>query len=170
MQKLSVGLVVLTKLPSATERVAILQIRGEFNHEKMGNESFPGACQVTVHGGAEGPERALDTLFRETREEIGGEALGIILRQNDNGRLLELHQANSPEKSIITFGVIVEPHFLKTLRFGPSSGGIRLLPESHMTSVINLKQFNKIDGVTDRSITAMFADEIESVRLAFEKC
>lgn len=159
----SVGLEVLTRLPEANELTAILQIRGEFNHENMGPESYPGGCQITVHGKLEDGETEVMALFREIREELGDSAYMQFYYVRHNWMSL-----NQTEMTT-NFGIFLESDFLKCLRLSPSSGGIRLITRAQVEQIQDLRQFDKKVGVTDRGITAMFADEKEALRLAFEK-
>ncbi len=125
MQKVSVGLVILTHLPSTGDLVAVLQVRGEFNHEKMGPESFPGACQLTVHGKSEKGEPPLTTLLREAREELGI-AVGKTLAMKRH-KIKKLTRAGDSEELVINYGIFLPHDFLAKIKLHPSSGGLRLL-------------------------------------------
>lgn len=167
MQKRSAGLVVLTNISSYGGLVAVLQVRGDFNHEKMAPESFPGACQITAHGKCEGGESVRDGLLREIREELGDEFANLI-SVNFNERN-ELNRVETEDKLVVNYGVVLPPDFLKNLQLTASSGGIRFIREDQLDCVANLKTFDKVVGVKDRSVTAMFGDEVDALRLAFEK-
>ncbi|GEM_PF-350157 len=78
------GLLIMTELPNYG-LVAVLQRRGEFNHEKMGPESFPGAMQLTVWGGVEESESMPGALFREIQEEMG---VATLYKVCDRGGIL----------------------------------------------------------------------------------
>jgi len=162
-KKVSVGLVVLTDISSMGGRVAVLQRRGEFNHEKMGAESYPGACQVTVHGKVEKSESTFTALYREFAEELGKTALRVFLPS----ALKNLSNIVTEEKEVMTYGTVLPASFLKEVQLNPSSGGLVLLTEDRMDSIQDLHSFDKKEGVTDRRIIAMFPDEKEAVRKAF---
>lgn len=165
MRKRSVGLVVLVQLPGSDEPSAVLQVRGEFNHEKMGPESYPGACQITAHGKCEEDETVERALIRETYEELGPHFANMA----EYFPLIELNRVDTPEKLVINYGMWVRNDDLTELRLTASTGGIRLIKKSQVDSIVDLKNFDKTTGITDRRVTAMFSDEKEALRLAFEK-
>ena len=164
-KRLIVGLLVITKV-DGMGRVAVLQRRGEFNHEKMASESWPGGCQVTVSGGIEEGESVYRALCRELHEELGF-AMPALMRYS---RILkELSHTVTEEKEAVIYGVVWPASFLKEIQLGPSSGGLVLLAEDKVEGVQNLLSFGKKEGVTDRRVVAMFPDEKEAVRKAFKK-
>lgn len=89
-KKRSVGLLVITHVNSIG-LVAVLQRRGEFNHETMAPETYSGACQLTAHGKVEVGEFFVDALLREVREELGLKFFDIVLRSYKD-RLLLNHE------------------------------------------------------------------------------
>ncbi|MDP3999673.1 MAG: NUDIX domain-containing protein [bacterium] len=167
--KRSVGLVMITEIPEMG-RVAVLQRRGEFNHEKMGPESWPGGCQVTAHGKVEENETFERALFREIVEELGENLKHALmaLRSSDDMPMREVMRSEKGRHEKVTLAVKVPMDFLGYIRLGPSSGGLVLLPETRLDEIKWLTDFGKDVGVTDRRIIAMFPDEIEAVRRAFE--
>lgn len=164
-KKVSVGLVVLTDVPDMGGRVAVLQRRGEFNHEKMKPESFPGACQVTAHGKVEEGENRFEALGREFIEELGKAVGDLIFRLGASP--VELSRIVTEEKEAVTYGALFPATFLQSVKLNPSSGGLVLLTEDKVDSIQDLGSFDKKEGVTDRRVIAMFPDEIEAVRQAF---
>jgi 8-oxo-dGTP pyrophosphatase MutT (NUDIX family) len=170
-KKQSVGLVVLTEIPSMGGVVAILQRRGKFNHEKMGPESWPGGCQVTCHGKVEEvDEGVLDALQREIEEEFGWDAVQEILP--DPNQAILLSDEESESERALTYGVLVPPSgFLREgkVSLNASSGGLDFVTRDKVGQIQELRNFDKRTGVTDLNTIAMFSDEIEAVRLAFEK-
>jgi hypothetical protein len=78
LRETSFGLLLVISLDG--KLMAILQRRGEFNHETMSPESWPGACQVTVHGKAIVGEELGTAIKRETIEEIGEPATEMLLK------------------------------------------------------------------------------------------
>lgn len=163
MQQRSVGLVILTDVPAMGGLCAVLQVRGEFNHEKLGPESYPGACQITVHGKCEEGEWLPTALMREIREELGP---GI---HNSIRQMSELNRVETEEKLVINYGCRLSAEIIKFIQLSASTGGIRLLRREDVEKIVDLKKFDKKEGVRDRSVTAMFADEKEAVRLAFKE-
>jgi hypothetical protein len=155
--KRTVGLVVLTNIESLGGLVAILQVRGEFNNETMRPETWPGGCQVTVHGACNEAETQLETLLREAREEMGARFAQMI------------HQFHPVNEEGANFMMYAIPDVVKNVQLHGGSGGLRFIRPDQVDSIVNLKDFDRKTGVTDRRITAMFPDEKEAVRLAFEK-
>ncbi len=164
-KKVSVGLVVITDVPGMG-RVAVLQRRGEFNHEKMGPESWPGGCQVTASGGAEADENFLQALRREIEEELGENFIRALSRE-DVGPVQELVHLEDADLEVITYGVKMPADILGQIRLGPSSGGLVLLPEEEVGNIENLKDFDRKEGVRDRKTIALFSDAKEAVVKAF---
>lgn len=166
------GLVVLTEVPGnpGPALVAVLQRRGEWNTEKMAPESYPGACQVTVHGKVEKGESPSSALFREIDQELGAEALEFLRRGalGPEHDFPELLKEETPDKLVITWGMKVPCELLRVIRLGPDSGGLRLLEREEVAFIANLNNFDKKEGVMDRTDVAMFPDEIEAVKKAFE--
>ena len=191
-KKRSVGLVVLTEVPGMGV-VALLRRRGKYNYEKEKEgfrESCPGSCQVTCHGKVKswdedgdliidrelGPDDHMETdpeaLFRELKEELGKTAGTDILKSTpDGGDPIVL--MDDVESNAVTFGVFYPPKnlawLLQVIKLESSTGGLEFLPQSEVDNIRNLRDFDKDTGVTDLNIIAMFRDEIEAVRRAFEK-
>ncbi len=169
-KKTSVGLVVLTELPSMGGVVAILQRRGKFNHEKMAPESWPGGCQVTCHGKVEeGDEDVLDALQRELEEEFGWDAVQEILP--DPNRAILLADEESETERALTYGVLVPlSSFLREdVILNASSGGLDFVTCDQLDQIQDLRNFDRKTGVTDLNTIAMFNDEAKAVTLAFDK-
>ena len=133
----------------------------------MGPETFPGACQITVHGKGEDGEKPEDVLVRELPEELGENAAAFIAHQME--KLTEINRDVQAEKTVISYAMEVDPKFLTLIRLNPSTGGLRLLAQSRVGEIRNLRDFCKTEGIKDRSITAMFPDEIEAVKKAFAR-
>ena len=170
-KKKAVGLQLLSR-DATGELSAILQVRGKWDKEKNMPESYPGACQVTVHGGLEQGEDFMQALFRETEEELGNEMRPVVENLFRTGKLQELVNFETPEKQTITYGAIVEKNILNILfsrSKSPSFGGFKLIQSNQVDKIVDLRTLNKEIGVTDKNIIAMFPDEKESLRLAFEK-
>lgn len=169
--KKSVGLVVMVKMPQedgSEVLMAMLQRRGTFNTEKMKPESYPGCCQVSVHGGVEEGESFDQALIREVQEEFGQD-FANCLRCLPNKAAVEIliHQKTS-EKEIITYGTLIPLDWLKMIRLGPDSGGLDLVSASDANgATVEIKPEYKADGPPKGWMIAMFPDEIEAVRKAF---
>ncbi len=166
-KKRSVGLVVLTDLPERG-RVAALQVRGEWNFEKMKPESWPGACQVTVHGKVEECDKNWeDALFREASEEMEGGVSSAVYLARGNNYLRPISQEIEAGEEVRTYALLLNPKDFESVRLHVSSGGIRFVTEEQARQVWNIHQFKKNEGVP-RDITAMFPDEMVAVLKAFE--
>ena len=171
MKKTSVGIVFLTEIESMGGVVAILQARGEFNHEKMGPESWPGVCQITAHGRAEKPcgnDMGRAELYREIGKELGQE---IRSRVEDSyaDKMVLLVEKRDDAEEVYTYGLYVENWFLAFIKLNASSGGLRFITQPMLQDVRDIYCVDKVVGVEIRTINAMFPDEKEAVRLAFEK-
>ena len=168
--KTSVGLVVLVDVPSMGGRVAVLQVRGRFNHEKMGPESYPGCCQVTVHGKCEDEEGIMGALFREIEEELGEKTALILQNKYLKNEFVGL--CLKEKEGVINYGVIFSSdssvYFLNSIRLNASTGGLRFIRQVDIDDIIDIRLFDKTIGVKDLA-TAMFLDEKEALKLAFEK-
>lgn len=178
-QQRSVGLVVTTVLPDGRD-VAVLQIRGEINPDKLPqsiDESFPGGCQVTVHGRLKDCERTDDeALIRETEEELGADAARSVRDCIQYKRLLT--QRDDPAKPVATYHLALPVDFLKQVRLGPSSGGLRLVTADEARNINALNRTDTVHGVMTRiyqtsapfaclgKLTAMFPDERKAVQRA----
>ena len=171
VQKRSVGLVVFTEVPELG-LVAVLTRRGEWNTEKMAPESYSGACQVTVHGKVEGGESLEGARNRETAEEVGAPARNYILDlawgTPPRAEFKELERLDTPEKLIVTWGIKLPCDFLKLIRLGPDSGGLRLLRKEELENVKDLGSYSKERGVILRTVVAMFPDEKAAVEKGFD--
>lgn len=167
MKKRAVGLVLTTTLPDG-RLVAVLQARGVFNTEKMGPESFPGACQVTAHGGLEEDEGWIEGLLREVGQELGDAVAAMISAARDS--IVQLTRTDDGKKEVVTYGLrLCDCTFLRAIRFGPDSGGLRLVTASD--PMVNLRSIEhaKERGVTDHRVIALFPDEMDAVQAALAR-
>lgn len=179
-------MLVMTEMPDGI-LYAVLQRRGEFNHEKMGPESFPGACQLTVWGGAEEGESPTDAINREVKEEVGLDLYGEIVDLADRefegfdvssknggvefvhgGKMVEIYRFEDEKNLKVASGIKLPCQFLKEIRLGPQSGGIRLLKKEELEKVRELKQSDKENGIIDRNVIAMFPDTKSAIENAFQ--
>jgi 8-oxo-dGTP pyrophosphatase MutT (NUDIX family) len=158
-KKRSVGLVILTKIEDLGW-VAMLQRRGEFDLEKMKPQSFPGAYQVTVHGGCKLEEDDIQALTREIKEELGEEFYKTL----DLNKVVEISIKETFDKVISTFGIVIPQEFLKRI---PSAVGLKPVNEREADNIIPLHEADKKLGITDNRVTAMFKDEITAVKVVF---
>lgn len=142
----------------------MLQARGTFNPERMQAESYPLACQVTCHGGLEYGEGEEAGLFREVNEELGQKIANLVA--TNASQMQEVSRLSTDDKLMVTRALFLpDCSFLKDIRLGPASGGLRLVGKDD--EIRNLRDFSKTVGVNNGTI-AMFPDEQEAVRKAFE--
>ncbi len=170
-KKKSVGIQLLGKNKDGG-LVAILQVRAKWDAEKNCPESYPGMCQVTAHGGLEEGEDFMQALFREVQEELGDELLLIVKKLSETGKLIELINYEKPEKQVITYGAIIEEKVWKNMinrEKKASFGGFRVIRPNDVKKIVDLKHIDRNTGVTDENTIAMFSDEKEAVKMAFEK-
>lgn len=171
MKKKSVGIQLLGKNKD-DGLVAILQVRAKWNAERNAPESWPGMCQVTAHGGLEEGEDFTQALFREVQEELGDEILKVVKKLYDAGKVVELINKNGSEKEIITYGIIIEENVWKNMvnrEKKASFGGFKVIRPNDVKKIVDLKHIDRNMGVTDENTIAMFPDEKEAVKMAFEK-
>lgn len=161
--KQSVGLVVVTEV-AGLGRVAVLQRRGEFNHETTKPESYPGGCQVTVHGGVEEMESFEQALLREAEEELGE---GFVRAWQASGQgMQEMNRLEEDSRQVITYGVKLPAEVIWKIRLGPSSGGLVFLPEAKVWEIKDLNNYKRDGGVHMREVVAMFPDSRDAVERA----
>jgi hypothetical protein len=168
--KRSVGLVVAVRIPDGKDGhyvVIALQHRGTFNHEKLAPESYPGCCQVTCHGKLEGDEPVEAGLVREATEELGGEFAEAYIHGYHGEILVE---TRGSEKEVVTFGTLMPVEMIRDLvRLGPDTGGlVYVTAEQFEKRVVVIDDGMKVEGPILAETIAMFPDEIEAVKKAFE--
>ena len=171
VKKKSVGIQLLGK-DTTGKLVAILQIRAKWNAEKNCPESWPGLCQVTAHGKLEEGEDFTQALLREIKEELGEDIMIVIKKISDAGKLVELINKEDSLKHIITYGAILEENIFKILvekEKKTSFGGFRIIRKNEVKKIVDVKNIDRTAGVTDEKTIAMFPDEKEAVKIAFEK-
>ena len=187
----AIGVLCMVKDPESDECCALLQIRGKINDEKGGPESFPGAAQVTVHGGVESDERLRLALAREVREEVESVLahLGIddvpdaYAPKSLVSRRITLHRLTTltnAKKQMATMGCVIDdPNLFRLLIESlPASKNLPLdHPSFRVVREAELDQIKIIDpgdpiqkkeGFSNGEL-AMFGDELEAVRRAFQK-
>lgn len=170
-KKKVVGLLCLTELPAEKggRLAAILQIRGSYNHEREGPESFAGGYQVTVNGSKMRDESDEDAIIRETSEELG-EAFSLELWTNPDLEKIRLINRSETDRVVVVNYVLKIPYvFLERIELGQSVGGVRFLTQDELAKIQNLDSFDRDTGVTDDNIIALFTDQIEALQKAFEE-
>jgi len=164
-EKTSVGLVILTEIPEYG-LVAVSQRRGKFDVEKMKKESYPGGIQVSAHGHLEDGEDFIDGLYREVGEELGKE---VAIRLKDaKDSVLEINRVVNDKEEVVTYMVKFPAEFLKEVKLSASTAGLEYISEKDVASISDLKGIDKIEGVADGRMIAMFLDEKEAIAKAFE--
>jgi ADP-ribose pyrophosphatase YjhB (NUDIX family) len=161
--KKSVGLIVITEI-SGLGLVAVLRERGHFNFETFTPESWPGVCQVTVHGGLHDGETFTSALERETYEELGPAFANLShMRKN----FIVVFDGQGESKRVKTYAQKLDCLCIARMRLAPDSGSIRIVRQPDVEHIVNIADFSKETGVSDRSVIAMFPDEKEAVEEAF---
>lgn len=72
-------------------------------------------------------------------------------------------------EDVANFGVYLPSEFLKVIHLHSASGGLKYIAKGQIAEIKDIRSFDKQLGVTDRRLIAMFPDEIEALKLAFEK-
>src|SRR3989338_7023011 len=135
-------------------------MRGGFNTEKNKPETYKNASQLTVHGGINKKENEIEALLRETKEELGAKFAKII----------ELNKKKNDKISVVNFGLILTKIDLDKIKINKQTGGsLRLISKNEIRNIRELKPSEKTNGIADKNEIVMFSDDIEAVKLAFEK-
>lgn len=161
--KKSVGLVVMTYITQEGKEVlvAVLQKRGTFNTEKMEPESYPDCCQVTCHGKLKDKEGWGEGLLREITEELGP-VFSSIVHHGQSTVLIETD-------TILTMGIFTSIVNIRNhIRLDPDTGGLVYITKDQVDNIVEISGDMKIHGPEFTHTLAMFPDEIEAVRKAFE--
>lgn len=156
-----VGLLIVTRV-SGIGKVAVLQVRGLFNTEEMRPQYYSGGSQVTVYGGIKRGESPRKALAREAREELGAAVAGMLIKAR-LAKVAEFRRAN--EEGII-YAARLPSVFLKKIRLGPDSGGIRLATLNDLRNAQNLSNYK--EGVRDTRTLAVFPDTKKAAVEAFK--
>lgn len=161
----AVGLIILTDLPHFGGRVALLSVRGEFNDETLNRETYPGACQLTIHGGCREEESFEQALHREIFEEFNLPETHPVQQALKRCKipLCEVQE----NRIIKNFGAYLPMSDLNDVRLNFASGGLRIFRQETIASVQNILKFDKKEGVLDRRITAMLPSDLSALELAF---
>lgn len=131
-----VGLLVITKNEKG-ERLAVLQVRGSYNSEENRPQHYAGGCQVTVYGGIEEGETEQGALIREAREELGEEFSKLIT----NAKLKRVGEFQRGAEEGVIYSVELPESFLKIVKLGPDSGGLRPVSLEEVLQAKDLSQY-----------------------------
>ena len=152
--------------------VAVLLRRGKINHETMADETRPGGCQITAHGGLEEGENPLKGALRELAEEIGVGAAESVMNgcQKLNMGMTIWTTTEETETAFVTSVIVYvpDPAFVSIASFNGSSGGFEMLTEDQVHNIKNLRDYDKVTGVRDLYTIAMFPDESALVKKGFD--
>ncbi|MEK7641269.1 MAG: hypothetical protein AAB389_04735 [Patescibacteria group bacterium] len=166
-----VGLIAFTRLPK-DGLVALLQRRGEFNDKTMSDETMPGVCQTTVWGNQEKGETLESALYREIAEEVDlSWSLHFhmdLLENSSKTCVIECADGADGNPPRLVIAWMVPPKKIESIRFHPATGGLKRITEDKLDSIKNAKSFDKMQGVTDLTIIAMFPDSKAALIKAFE--
>jgi len=165
--KKSVGLILITAIPNNEEvLMVVLQRRGQWNIEKMAPESYPGCCQISVHGKLKHNEEFYHGLFREGGEELGR---NFIMICQEKLNLEEVSHKCIDGEEILNFGAFIPAKLLRKIRLGPDSGGLDLVRGDNFLNgcVLKITEDMKRYGPPHGGL-AMFEDEIQDVKKALE--
>ncbi|MBL7045177.1 MAG: NUDIX hydrolase [Parcubacteria group bacterium] len=154
-KKKTVGLIAITNTGKA-----VLQVRGDFNMEKNNVETYRSATQLTVHGSIEDNETEKDALLREAKEELGEEFANLV----QGSPLYQLNKIKNEKISVINFGIRIAEKDLDKIK----GVKIRLVSKDEIDNIKELKLSDRLTGVDENEIV-MFRDDIEAMKLVFEK-
>ena len=167
--KRSVGLILVTAIHDGQNGeifMAVLQRRGRWNTEKTAPESYPGCCQVSIHGKLKEGEDFYEGLIRESCEELGKEFTEAC---QEDIPLTELLREKTDDKEIRTYGAFIPVERLSMVRLGPDSGGLDLVLGDNFFNgqVKEIAPDMKQDG-PPYGVIALFPDEIQAIKKALE--
>ncbi len=163
-----VGLLIVTNLLDKG-KVALLQRRGKYDFEKMKDETWPGACQVTAIGRASDPkEYASNVLYNEIKGEIGQYIADLVAASKNKVEEQKLFDGkairNGKEKEIKIYGFGMRwPEVKKLIKLHLSTGGLEYVAPAAVSKIKNLLDFESQKGVADLHTIAMFPEEKEAV-------
>ncbi len=165
-----VGLIAFTRLPK-DGLVALLQRRGEFDDQKMTDETRPGICQTTVWGHQEKGETLEAALYREIAEEVDlNWSLQFhmdLLESLHNTCVIECTDGADGNPARLVIAWMVPPEKIKSIRFHPATGGLKKITENQLADIEDALKFDKMRGVTDTRVIAMFPDSKAALIKAF---
>ena len=99
--------------------------------------------------------------MRETKEELGGEFAKLLQYQT----LEELNKIKNDKISVTNFGFRITEKDLETIK----DAKIRLISKDDIVNIRKLKMSDRLSGIASADEIAMFSDDIEALKLAFEK-
>lgn len=159
----SVGIVIVVEINGV--RYALLQERGELDPEKLPGklrQSWPGICQVSVHGSIEPGEDEHSALGRETAEELGPALIWIVG--------LERKLISDVERSgeqVVTYAVEIPWEAIRKIPRGFSGLHLVSVAEAVKIQSATCIADGKTLGAIDRQIW-MFPDERDAVIKALQ--
>lgn len=149
---------------------AACQKRGGLNQEKgFADESYRGAIQPLVHGGIEGEETPLQSLYREMGQEVGPEFRGVFDFTGNEKPFLsvdELQVLGGREDCVYYTTCLPVPESLERIHWHASTGGLVFISEEQLDEIINLRDFAKTDIIPAETL-AMFPDDVALLRAGF---
>lgn len=175
--KKSVGLVAMVSVLKADGSAvlrAVLQRRGQWNTEKGEPKSYPGCVQVTCHGKLEDEDGGdfQKALVREATEELGVYFANWL---KWDAQLTVLSRVDTGEKQVITYSTIVPMNVIWDISLGRDTGGLYWVTVDQIadtnTDLVAIDEHDETMKTSGPRLTrtiAMFPDEIEAVRKAFE--
>ncbi len=166
-----VGLIVMTELVDAIgnrKLAVVLQRIGRWDFKNKERLSYPGCCKISAHGKLEENEDFLQGLLRKSQDDFGDEFARIIL--GNNSSLKEIVYNNSNEIEVRIYSALVAEDDLKLIRLNPCTGGLDPLTKEEFegnNGPIKIYEEMKFFGA-HTVVIALFEDEINAVRKAFE--
>ncbi|HTE48878.1 MAG TPA: hypothetical protein VK675_03165, partial [Candidatus Paceibacterota bacterium] len=148
--------------------LAILQLRAGRNKKKGEPQTYPGACEISIHAKLKKGEDFFEGLKREVEEKFGKEMACIIQKMHDENQLIELVN----DKQNITYGAVVGERIIRTLLIKPQSpefAGFRLIRHDEVDKIVNVETLSERIGPIEPETVAMFRNEKTVVERAFQK-
>lgn len=99
--------------------------------------------------------------MREALEELGPEAVSIIRR----AKIFKVSNFQRADEIGEIYATLLNSEFLRKIRLGPDSGGIRLTKPEEIKNALDLSKFKM--GIKDYKSLAVFPDMKRTIKSAF---
>lgn len=165
-RKFYVGLLLIVKFDEGNGSAAIIRRKGE--RDKMGRRlPWPDSFTLTVHTQCKRGEKHKDVLEQALYDQLG---LASIISHLEITRLVKMKRRDkdTDEPHIVTNYFIAIPYAAVAKAIEGVISGFRFIAEDECLQIRNIEDFDKTDRIPD-GIIAMFPDEVETLRRAFNQ-
>lgn len=166
--KKSVGGLLFTNFEATVGLTAFVQVRGRLDHQ-LNKNSYPGGCQATVHRNNVSFFRSPEyVLMNAIREDLGGQFAHQFKKgRRSFGGFQFVTDCERDGTTFSTFAIRIPFHLIDLIRLRWTDGGLRMIHHDRLSSIEDLTQYDKNEGVADRETIALFPDEAKAIRVVF---